>query len=147
MTFAADDWRSKSPIFHGEPFQRNLAVVEQLKHLTEREGMSVAQLAIAWVLAQPHCLTGNLPLSASSISFPSTLHCSFLQGRNVAHQLWSGRRTWRPLERMKKMFHEATRGRSLSPRPLLVFEGGERGTVLELSSKTRVALTNCPSVP
>ena len=52
-TFAADDWRSKSPIFHGEPFQRNLAVVEQLKRLAEREGMSVAQLAIAWVLAQP----------------------------------------------------------------------------------------------
>ena len=52
-TFASDDWRSKSPIFHGEPFQRNLAVVEHLKRLAQREGMSVAQLAIAWVLAQP----------------------------------------------------------------------------------------------
>ncbi len=52
-TFAADDWRSKSPIFHGESFQRNLAVVEHLKRLAEQEGMSVAQLAIAWVLAQP----------------------------------------------------------------------------------------------
>jgi len=52
-TFAADDWRSKSPIFHGESFQRNLAVVEHLKRLAEHEGMSVAQLAIAWVLAQP----------------------------------------------------------------------------------------------
>jgi aryl-alcohol dehydrogenase-like predicted oxidoreductase len=52
-TFAADDWRSKSPIFHGELFERNLAVVEHLKRLAEQEGMSVAQLAIAWVLAQP----------------------------------------------------------------------------------------------
>ena len=52
-TFAADDWRSKTEIFHGETFQRNLAVVEHLKHLAEQEGMSVAQLAIAWVLAQP----------------------------------------------------------------------------------------------
>ena len=52
-TFAADDWRSKSKIFHGDIFQRNLAVVEQLKHLAEQEGMTVAQLAIAWVLAQP----------------------------------------------------------------------------------------------
>src|SRR5438128_11422300 len=52
-TFAADDWRSNSEIFHGEIFQRNLAVVEQLKHLAEREGMTVVQLAIAWVLAQP----------------------------------------------------------------------------------------------
>jgi aryl-alcohol dehydrogenase-like predicted oxidoreductase len=51
-TFTADDWRSKSKIFHGEIFQRNLAVVEQLKYLAEREGMTVAQLAIAWVLAQ-----------------------------------------------------------------------------------------------
>lgn len=52
-TFTTDDWRSKSEIFYGETFQRNLAVVEQLKRLAEREGMSVAQLAIAWVLAQP----------------------------------------------------------------------------------------------
>ena len=34
-------------------FQRNLAVVEHLKQLAEQEGMTVAQLAIAWVLAQP----------------------------------------------------------------------------------------------
>jgi aryl-alcohol dehydrogenase-like predicted oxidoreductase len=52
-TFAADDWRSKSPIFQGKSFQSNLAVVEHLKYLAEREGMSVVQLAIAWVLAQP----------------------------------------------------------------------------------------------
>ena len=51
--FPADDWRSKSLIFQGENFQRNLAVVEHLKRLAEQEGMSVAQLAVAWVLAQP----------------------------------------------------------------------------------------------
>jgi aryl-alcohol dehydrogenase-like predicted oxidoreductase len=52
-TFAADNWRSKSKIFYGESFQRNLAVVEHLKRLAEQEGITVAQLAIAWVLAQP----------------------------------------------------------------------------------------------
>jgi aryl-alcohol dehydrogenase-like predicted oxidoreductase len=51
--FATDDWRSKSSIFQGESFGRNLAVVEHLKRLAEQGGMSVAQLAIAWVLAQP----------------------------------------------------------------------------------------------
>jgi aryl-alcohol dehydrogenase-like predicted oxidoreductase len=51
--FAADDWRSKNPFFLGESFGRNLAVVEHLKRLAEQTGMSVAQLAIAWVLAQP----------------------------------------------------------------------------------------------
>jgi len=49
-TFAADDWRNKSEIFHGGIFQRNLAVVEQLKYLAEQDEMTVAQLAIAWVL-------------------------------------------------------------------------------------------------
>jgi aryl-alcohol dehydrogenase-like predicted oxidoreductase len=52
-TFAPDDWRSKSTIFHGEPFQRNVAVVEHLKRLAEQRGMTIAQLAIAWVLTQP----------------------------------------------------------------------------------------------
>ena len=87
-----------------------------------------------------HCLTGNLPLSASNPSFPPTLHWSVLQGRKVAHQLWNCRRTWRPLERKRKNFHEATRGRSLSSphtdRPLRVSSGGERGQVIELSGKT-----------
>jgi len=52
-TFAGDDWRSKSPAFRGELFQRNLVVVTKLKELAGREGMTVAQLAIAWVLANP----------------------------------------------------------------------------------------------
>jgi len=52
-TFANDDWRSKSPAFHGELLQRNLKVVERLKGLAQREGITVAQLAIAWVLANP----------------------------------------------------------------------------------------------
>jgi aryl-alcohol dehydrogenase-like predicted oxidoreductase len=52
-TFASDDWRSKSPEFQGDLFVRNLAVVERLKGVAERHGIPVAQLAIAWVLANP----------------------------------------------------------------------------------------------
>jgi aryl-alcohol dehydrogenase-like predicted oxidoreductase len=52
-SFASDDWRSKSPEFEGEPFVRNLAVVERLKEVAKQQGISVAQLAIAWVLANP----------------------------------------------------------------------------------------------
>lgn len=52
-TFASDDWRSKSPAFHGENFERDLRVVDRLKGLAERQGITVAQLAIAWVLANP----------------------------------------------------------------------------------------------
>src|SRR5258708_38257272 len=98
-----------------------------------------------------HCLMGNLSSSASNPSFPPTLNGSLLQGYNVAHLLWSGRSTWHSLERKRKMFHEATRGRSLpSPhtdRLLHVSRGGERGRGVEFSSKTRLAPTNHPSVP
>lgn len=52
-TFAADDWRSKSTAFHGELFARNLAIVERLKRVAARQGITVPQLAIAWVLANP----------------------------------------------------------------------------------------------
>lgn len=52
-TFAGDDWRSKSPEFEGNRFARNLAVVERLKGLAAPHGITVAQLAVAWVLANP----------------------------------------------------------------------------------------------
>ncbi len=52
-TFASDDWRSKSPVFQGDLFARNLAVVERLKGVAARQGITVAQLAVAWVLANP----------------------------------------------------------------------------------------------
>src|SRR5215469_15172294 len=52
-TFPANDWRSKSDIFQGEPFRRNLAVVEQLKQLALQRQCTLPQLAVAWVLAHP----------------------------------------------------------------------------------------------
>jgi aryl-alcohol dehydrogenase-like predicted oxidoreductase len=51
--FADNDWRSKSPAFSGEKFEKNIAVVERLKELAEKLRLTVAQLAIAWVLANP----------------------------------------------------------------------------------------------
>ena len=80
--------------------------------------------------ALPH---ENLPLSASSISFPPILYWSLLQDSDFAHQLWSRRRTSYTLERTRKIFHEAAGKSSLSPqqtdRPLHVSRGGERGCV------------------
>jgi aryl-alcohol dehydrogenase-like predicted oxidoreductase len=53
-TFAADDWRSGSSVFHGEAFRRNLEIVGELARLaTDQFGTSVAQLAVAWTLANP----------------------------------------------------------------------------------------------
>ena len=52
--FAPDDWRSKSDVFQGEPYRRNLRVVSALERFAQVElGTSVSRLAIAWVLANP----------------------------------------------------------------------------------------------
>ncbi|MGO8948301.1 MAG: aldo/keto reductase [Ktedonobacterales bacterium] len=52
-TFPSNDWRSKSDIFSGTPFRRNLEVVEELKQIAGKRGCSLPQLAVAWVLAHP----------------------------------------------------------------------------------------------
>jgi aryl-alcohol dehydrogenase-like predicted oxidoreductase len=51
--FPADDWRSKSAVFRGETYRRNLAVVRELEKFAKDRGMTVSQLAIAWTLAHP----------------------------------------------------------------------------------------------
>ncbi len=48
----ADDFRARSPRFSGENLDRNLALVEQLREVAAQLGVSVAQVAIAWVGAQ-----------------------------------------------------------------------------------------------
>jgi aryl-alcohol dehydrogenase-like predicted oxidoreductase len=52
-TFAAGDWRAHSPAFTGEGFARNLQVVAALRAFAGRRGATIAQLAVAWVLARP----------------------------------------------------------------------------------------------
>jgi hypothetical protein len=52
-TFAPDDWRSKNEMFTGDAFRRNLAIVRRLQELASARGATVAQVAIAWTLANP----------------------------------------------------------------------------------------------
>ncbi|TQJ52955.1 aldo/keto reductase [Streptomyces sp. NBC_00080] len=49
---AANDFRAYSPRFQGDNLQHNLNLVEALRKIAEQKGVSVAQIAIAWVLAQ-----------------------------------------------------------------------------------------------
>ena len=49
-TLAADDHRRNDPNFNGDLLEKNLTIVEALKPIAERNGKTVAQLAIAWVL-------------------------------------------------------------------------------------------------
>jgi aryl-alcohol dehydrogenase-like predicted oxidoreductase len=46
------DFRSRNPRFQGDNLKINLALVEKLRAVAEDVGASVAQVAIAWVLAQ-----------------------------------------------------------------------------------------------
>jgi aryl-alcohol dehydrogenase-like predicted oxidoreductase len=45
-------FRGSSPRFRGENLKRNLALVERIRGIAARLGATVAQVAIAWVLAQ-----------------------------------------------------------------------------------------------
>ncbi|MFF9910495.1 aldo/keto reductase [Streptomyces sp. NPDC013457] len=49
---APGDFRGMSPRFQGDNLHRNLDLVEQLRAIAEAKGVTVAQTAIAWVLAQ-----------------------------------------------------------------------------------------------
>lgn len=50
--FADDDYRSHSPRFQGENFAKNLDVVNSVKAIAQEKGVTPAQLALAWLLAQ-----------------------------------------------------------------------------------------------
>jgi aryl-alcohol dehydrogenase-like predicted oxidoreductase len=51
--FARDDWRSRSAMFQGETYARNLRVVAELGALATGLGCTLPQLAIGWALAHP----------------------------------------------------------------------------------------------
>ncbi|MEP9387592.1 aldo/keto reductase [Mesorhizobium sp. KR9-304] len=46
------DFRSMSPRFQGENLDQNLVLVEALRKVADKKGVTVAQIAIAWVAAQ-----------------------------------------------------------------------------------------------
>jgi aryl-alcohol dehydrogenase-like predicted oxidoreductase len=48
----AGDVRGRMPRFQGENLRHNLALVEELREIADGKGISVAQLAFAWVLSR-----------------------------------------------------------------------------------------------
>ena len=48
----ADDWRRTQPRFRGENAERNLQLAAKVGGLAAEKGITAAQLALAWVLAQ-----------------------------------------------------------------------------------------------
>ncbi|GAA4614356.1 aldo/keto reductase [Actinoallomurus liliacearum] len=50
--FSADDFRSRNPRFQGDNLTANLALVDRVRAVATGKGVTPAQLALAWVLAQ-----------------------------------------------------------------------------------------------
>lgn len=48
-----DDWRGRSPYFTEPGLTKNLTIVDRLRPIAAREGLTIAQLALAWVLRLP----------------------------------------------------------------------------------------------
>ena len=75
--FDPDDFRRHSPRFSGENFQKNLDVVDRVRLLAARKGITASQLALAWVLAQGDDIVVHPghqapPLPGARTSPPST---------------------------------------------------------------------------
>jgi aryl-alcohol dehydrogenase-like predicted oxidoreductase len=51
--FVPGDWRASSDVFRGDTYRRNLAAVAELGQLAGELGISLSQLAVAWVLSSP----------------------------------------------------------------------------------------------
>jgi aryl-alcohol dehydrogenase-like predicted oxidoreductase len=47
-----DDWRRNDPRYSEENFSANLAIVDAIRAVAERNGASLAQIALAWLIAQ-----------------------------------------------------------------------------------------------
>jgi aryl-alcohol dehydrogenase-like predicted oxidoreductase len=100
--FASDDWRSKSATFTGPGFERNLAVVEQLKEAARSLGVTLPQLAVAWVLANP------------------AVHVAIVGARDAGHleetaRGASIRLTQKTMDRIERILAEAEPQRRPSP--------------------------------
>ncbi len=48
----ADDWRHNDPRYSEENFGANLKIVDAIRAVADRRGVSLAQIALAWLLAQ-----------------------------------------------------------------------------------------------
>ncbi len=74
---APDDFRRSNPRFSGENFSKNFKLVESIKAIALQKGVTPAQLALAWVLAQ-----GN-----DVIPIPGTKRMKYLQQNAAAAEI------------------------------------------------------------
>ncbi len=65
----ADDYRSDAPRFQGDAFAKNLELVAEIERMAQGRGCTLAQFALAWVLAK----------GEDSVPIPGTKRRSYLE--------------------------------------------------------------------
>jgi len=63
------DWRRTNPRFQGENFEKNLILVARITEIAQDKGITPAQLALAWLLAQGEYI----------VSIPGTKRRTYLE--------------------------------------------------------------------
>jgi aryl-alcohol dehydrogenase-like predicted oxidoreductase len=86
----ASDARRGYPRFQGENFQKNLAVVEQVRQIAAEKGVTPSQLAIAWVLAQ----------GEEIVPIPGTKRVNYLEENIAAADIQLSRHDLERIERV-----------------------------------------------
>ncbi|MDB5182568.1 MAG: aldo/keto reductase [Candidatus Saccharibacteria bacterium] len=72
-----DDSRRRWPRFLGENFHKNLDVVAKIQEIAHEKGVTAAQLALAWVLAQGEDI----------VPIPGTKHINYLEDNIAATEI------------------------------------------------------------
>ncbi|KAL4882386.1 NADP-dependent oxidoreductase domain-containing protein [Aspergillus karnatakaensis] len=86
--FAPDDFRRKSPKFQGENFYANKKIVEEIKSLAAKKGVSISQIALAWVAAQ------------GFIAIPGTTKADRLEGNWASREVEFTKEEWSEMRRI-----------------------------------------------
>ncbi|CBF82756.1 hypothetical protein AN3414.2 [Aspergillus nidulans FGSC A4] len=86
--FAPDDFRRRSPKFQGENFYKNRAIVEETKKLALKKGVSISQIALAWVAAQ------------GMIAIPGTTKAKRLEENWASREIEFSGEEWKEMRRI-----------------------------------------------
>ena len=101
------DYRRVQPRFQGDAFEQNLTLVDEVRAVAEKHGVTPAQIALAWVLAQGddvvpipgtkrvRYLEDNLGALAVALDPDDTAHLSTLRatGDRYPDMSWANRST------------------------------------------------------
>jgi aryl-alcohol dehydrogenase-like predicted oxidoreductase len=76
-TLEASDMRQSMPRFQGRSFQHNLKLLKTLSEIAENNGCTMAQLSLAWLMAQENAL----------VPIPGTKHIKYVEENAAAAEL------------------------------------------------------------